>query len=40
MIKVMATRFIDVQVFEDPPYSVRDLVQADYISVTQGNALS
>ncbi|MBA0547710.1 hypothetical protein Golob_018856 [Gossypium lobatum] len=37
MAKVLATRFTKIQVFEVPPISARDLVQADYFRFTRAN---
>ncbi|MBA0671947.1 hypothetical protein Goklo_024974 [Gossypium klotzschianum] len=40
MANVTVTRFIEAQVFEVPPHSVRDLVQANYIRFTGANVLT
>ncbi|MBA0705725.1 hypothetical protein Golax_017898 [Gossypium laxum] len=37
MANVTVTSFIEVQVFDVPPHSVRDLVQANYIRFTRVN---
>ncbi|MBA0785887.1 hypothetical protein Gotri_026007, partial [Gossypium trilobum] len=40
MANVTVTRFTEAQVFEVPPHSVRDLVQANYIRFTRANVLT
>ncbi|MBA0791477.1 hypothetical protein Gohar_016055, partial [Gossypium harknessii] len=37
MAKVMASRFTEIQVFEFPPHSMRDLVQEDYFRSSKAN---
>ncbi|MBA0729462.1 hypothetical protein Golax_023413, partial [Gossypium laxum] len=37
MAKVIASRFTEIQVFEFPPHSMRDLVQEDYFRSSKAN---
>lgn len=40
MAKIMATRFTEVKVFQDPPYFVQDLVREDYSNISHASVLS
>lgn len=37
MVKITTIKFTEIQVFEVPPHSVHDLIQAIYIKFTRAN---